>query len=276
MPTALIIILCAVLCIFSYMIVLFITSILYTHNNNTPYRIGDGIRRLAFMSNFYDKDSIVCQYYTNSPQYRYKRWYDWTYEPIATSLRDLQIKVPDVIPDFATLLKVVKEHPSYVEGEDNVLNIHVRIGDVLEMSNKSVQEMLDTEEKCSYLTEANIGVRGSVDGTTSCGYIKPLSFFKSVLPKIDRNRIDTVVICGGCHQNCMDMSKSKAYCARIAELFEDQGFKTVIRITVNKSFKDADKDFVYLCASAHLVPSAGGFAELIKNVAQQNGCNILS
>jgi hypothetical protein len=129
---------------------------------------------------------------------------------------------------------------------ENDVVLHLRLGDVIERSDYSVEQHLIKE--CPSL-ENN-------------WYVKPLDYFEK---KFESFRLGVrVIIMYGSPFHEYGFSKSKAYVAKVAEFLSNKGFEPVIR-----SGRDADEDFVFGAFAHNLVTTGGGYSELLDKVNQK-------
>ena len=224
-----------------------ICVLLGVRHNGAAYRLGDSVRFLTFLPLFYPKESVASEYAR-----KIKTNLHWNiYE---TSLRMLfNYFNPALLQNKKCNYDILGEIVNHRirQGWDvldpNVMSVHIRIGDVIENNPHSVAQFLQGFE-CKKITETDILVRGSHDGSDSCGYVYPLSFYQKHLTSGNiPAKIDTVYIIGGCHQHCNNLKKSKAYAQAIADLFVRHGYATQIHLTVNKPGYEARTKFCSTC-----------------------------
>ena len=148
--------------------------------------------------------------------------------------------------DIQTLANVVVTHPTTLRPAKDVV-IHLRLGDVLEWCQYSVDEHL--ESPLPYTKNP-----GSHEV-----YVKPYSFFDSKLNNMkDIKHIDLVY---GSHYP-IPLPKSKDYMKKLQTYFLTKGIST----TVKEPATHADQDFIYLCIAPRLIVTGGGFSDLANQV----------
>jgi hypothetical protein len=130
------------------------------------------------------------------------------------------------------------------------LIIHLRIGDVIDKVNISVDDFVkDYQQK-----------RGK--GVPNIQYVKPYIYYDNIIKKLPKN-INNVVLIGGYHRTG-NHSKSIDYVNKIKLFFENRGFNVNTRIN-----NDPDEDFIYMSNSYHFVQSGGGFSNIINKILEK-------
>ena len=215
----------------------FIIALSY-FGSGTAYRLGDIVAR---------NDPYVCSgYYLN----KHKGTIGYEYAA-KTNERN----------NFRVLYKISKLRKKKLKTipKNNEIIVHLRLGDVIELSNLSVDEYLETNKK---FDKVAVGMNCLVQ------YIKPRKFYEDyILKNIKKiKEIDTVVFVAGDHQELDSLKKSKEYLEKVSEIFEHNGYKIKVRFNEYT----ADDDFVYCSNAKYFVPSGGRYSELISNVAKFN------
>ena len=141
-----------------------------------------------------------------------------------------------VVTDFRMLHECAIPHP-------NDIVLHLRVGDVLELSPYSVVQHL--EKSMPYINDVH--------------YIKPFSYFEDEFAKFDQG--SKVIIMTGTHTGYLGMVKSDDYTIKIKAFLADKGFDVSLRTGFGP-----DEDFVFASFSKHLVTTGGGFSYLIQQV----------
>lgn len=193
-----------------------------------PYKLGDFITRhemrIMLISSYkhYFKNSIAVEYYENTNR----------------------------INNFLVLKEIVKKRGEKIKlPGDDVLVVHLRTGDVIDLSKNSVEDFLT-----NYVIFKQTGIN----------YVKPLIYYKESLnffPKLKK-----VIIVTGSHKNLND-TKSKKYIEEIGSFFQKEGM-----IVKYRAGGDADEDFVFMCHSKYFIKSGGNFSNIISNIVKlENG-----
>jgi len=153
------------------------------------------------------------------------------------------------------LKKIINEqkYQKYHNHNTNIV-IHIRTGDVIDQQKYSVDEFLS--KKRQYETKK---WKGNF-------YVKPLSYYKSLLEKIDQLGLDkNIILVTGFHKKD-DHSKSLQYIDKIQKFFEKNGYLVTTRIN-----RDPDEDFVFISTSKYYIPSGGGFSLLLSSMVVSLG-----
>ena len=154
--------------------------------------------------------------------------------------------------DYNTLLDIInKRQPKFYP--DDTLIIHLRIGDVIDNVDESVDEILS-----NYTPYHNMG-----------NYVRPIKYYTNLIDTINSYKIKKILLIGGFHTKG-NHDKSLQYVNHIKQHFENNGFKCTTRINHN-----ADEDFLIMCNSKYFVPSGGGFSSIIKQMVKLKGGNII-
>jgi len=152
--------------------------------------------------------------------------------------------------------EIVKERTTAPEHKPAAtdLLIHLRLGDVLDNTPYLVKDFLSR-----YVLYAN-----------GFNYVKPLSYYQSILEEMNDLGLSSVILIGGYHKDLMKKSKSEKYVAEIQKFFEANNKTVQTRINGN-----ADEDFIYMCNATYFTPSGGGFSRIVKDIVLMRGMNIL-
>ena len=156
--------------------------------------------------------------------------------------------------DYDELMDILNERMQKNESSqipnDNELVVHLRTGDVIDHSKKSVTEMLSRYTKY-------------VNGKS---YVKPMSYYKQVMKFAASKNLTKVTLVTGFHET-KSVRKSLDYVNRVQEAFEENDFQTSIRLNENP-----DEDFIFMCNSRYFVQSGGGFSKIIAElIKMKNG-----
>jgi len=193
-----------------------------------PYKLGDFITRhemrmmLIGSYKYYYKDSIAVEYYNNTNR----------------------------INNFLILKEIVNKRGKKIElPGDDTLVVHLRTGDVIDLSKNSVEDFLT-----NYVIFKQTGIN----------YVKPLIYYNESLKKIPK--LKKVIIVTGSHKILND-TKSKKYIEEIGSFFSKKGMIVKYRIK-----EDPDEDFVFMCHSKYFIKSGGNFSDITANIVKlKNG-----
>ena len=146
-----------------------------------------------------------------------------------------------------TLFKISKSFKNL----ENVVSIHLRLGDVIDDKPQSVHQFLNEQ--------VNL-------------YIKPLSFYKNIadLLKTSYPGINTILLISASHKSTKDPNKSQLFIKGVKEFFESKHYNVKVRWNM-----DADEDFKLMSNTRLFVPSGGGYSELIKTMVLLNNNIVL-
>lgn len=168
------------------------------------------------------------------------------------------------IHSFTILNKIIKEY-DYEKPNHLTCIISLRLGDVLDKSNYSVEEHL----KDNLSSECK-----SIDDVQR---IQPLSFFKKKIDKLksEYNFIKNINIITSFHKSeeaDEGSKKSREYLNIIRELFESNNFNVELNINSCESFEYVDKDFIYFCNAKYIIfsDSNSTFSEAVKGLILLN------
>ena len=167
--------------------------------------------------------------------------------------------------DLPVLFEIIKKRTTpELKPDENTLLIHLRIGDVIDNSRFSVDELLS--EGRNYGAIKSEQKEGEWGGHN---YVKPLSYYQEVLEIIQTLPINKIILIGGYHMDG-DHSKSEEYVSRIQTFFEENKYRVETRIN-----EDPDEDFILMSNSTYFVQSGGGYSRLIVKMVEMNNNNVL-
>ena len=132
---------------------------------------------------------------------------------------------------------------------DDVIVVHLRLGDVMEVLDVSADVVLNGPP-------VNI-------------YLYNLEYYKNIIQQLPTSIKNMVFVYGNHRHGIFDFEKSTEYIKILKNFFESKGYNVTTR-----SNKDADLDFVYMCNSKHFVKSGGGFSGIIADIVKLKGNNI--
>lgn len=153
--------------------------------------------------------------------------------------------------DYDQLIKIINKRKPIIK-LDNYITIHLRIGDVIEDSDKSLDEIL---HKYTIFNKRN--------------YVKPIDYYDKIINKIKNYNIKNVILIGGFHKKG-NHQKSIDYVNYIQKYFISKGYNCSKRID-----NEPDDDFLIMCNSKYFVPSGGGFSNIIKNIVNIKGGTVI-
>jgi hypothetical protein len=158
------------------------------------------------------------------------------------SIASKYLKQTDEINNLKVLNEIISEYNPDIQPPEDILVIHLRVGEILNHSKYTVNEFLSKERNFEHNTPKN--------------FVKPLSYYKKI---IENNKLPKKVkfFAGGCF--CENEDKSMEYISKVKEFFEEKEFE----VLPNTYFKNPDDDFVYMYRSKNFIKSGGGFSDLI-------------
>ena len=212
-------------------------SSIYDNFQGKMYRLGDMFRIKKGLNSRYNKKIGFNYHVHNFPN------------SIATEYM-LKTKKSE---DYNQLLNIINKRKPKIK-INNYVVVHLRIGDVIDLSDKSLKEML---------TRYTIYKNGRTN------YVKPLSYYNKIINKIRKYKIKNIILIGGYHTK-QNHTKSYKYVKIIQKYFKQNGFNCYIRIN-----NDPDDDFLIMCNSNYFVPSGGGFSTIIKNIVNMKGGQVI-
>ena len=199
-----------------------------------------------------------------------RNWADETFDSFMkdfpNSITTEYLKATPKKNDLPVLFEIVKKRTTpKLTPDKNTLLIHLRIGDVIDNSVFSVDELL--EEERIYGSQETI-IRGSSLGWRGDKYVKPLSYYQKILKTIQELPINKIILIGGYHKD-EEHSKSEEYVSRIKAFFEKNKYSVKTRIN-----EDPDEDFILMSNATYFVPSGGGYTQLLVKMVKMNNQNI--
>ena len=232
-----ILILTFIILICLYIFKIYNNSSIYDNFEGKMYRLGDMITIKEGSNSRYNKKIGFDYHLNNYPN------------SIAT---EYMLKTKKT-GDYNQLLNIINKRKPKIK-LNNYAVVHLRIGDVIDSSDKSLNEMLRT-----YTLYKN--------GNTN--YVKPLSYYNRIINTIKKYKIKNIILIGGFHTN-QNHQKSYEYVKTIQNHFKRNGFACYTRINNNP-----DDDFLIMCYSKYFVPSGGGFLNFIKNIVNMKGGKVI-
>lgn len=171
---------------------------------------------------------------------------------IGDQYKKLQTQLEHKNINYGSIISIIeKEKYKYIKPADDVVVVHLRVGDVLELLDLSVDDFLD-----------------KTPNQTAQTYVYNLEYYKNILKKLPTS-IKNIVFAYGNHKPEVGFKKSTEYIKKLKNFFESKGYNVMTR-----SNEDADLDFVYMCNSKHFVKSGGQFSSIIADLVKLKGNNI--
>jgi hypothetical protein len=205
----------------------------------SPYRLGD---MFAFPGYYIYGKKYQCRY--RAENYHYKAYP----ESIATQYMK-QTKEPN---NYTILMNIIDQNINVknikLPNNDTVI-IHVRIGDIIENSKISDNNLLYMGDK---------------------KYVKPLSYYKKNLQILKKYNLKNVILVAGSHKN-INLNRSVKYLQDLKSYIESLGYNVHIKFSKSADYKQADEDFIFMTNSKYFISSGGGFSNIIKNIVQRKG-----
>ena len=156
--------------------------------------------------------------------------------------------------------------------------VHIRAGEVIDMSPHSVDAMLEKQtrfgSKCHSASNSEAGRPWT---GTPCmevhafDYVMPLAYFELVRRSLCERRISLVVLVAGSALNLTrGFSKSCDYLGRVAAFFARSGFRVALRLG-----QPPDDDFRFFSRVSAYVPSGGAYSQYAAAVAEALGVHVI-
>lgn len=158
--------------------------------------------------------------------------------------------------NYDVLYEIIKDRRLITEldvAKKNTIVIHLRVGDVIEYCEETVTTLLSSQQKSRY---------GK--------YVRPLSYYKKYMDKLNKYDINEVIFVAGSHKD-ITYDKSNLYISCIMLYFRLHCFFTSIR-----AGKPYDEDFLFMSNAKYFLPSGGGFSQIIAKMVEMNGNIVLS
>jgi hypothetical protein len=138
--------------------------------------------------------------------------------------------------------------------DPDVLVIHLRLGDVIENSAASVEQMLLSGADPAH----NINFKSSIKSV------------HEVLANIQESGLSKVSLRGGSHQANYYV-KSRVYAGCLKKAIQHAGYQ--VQMSLDRT--TPDQDFYYMSHATHIVVSTGGYSRLIGKLVQKRGGTIV-
>lgn len=154
---------------------------------------------------------------------------------------------------------------------DATAAVHLRLGDVVDLSPFSLDEMLSrpTRFKTS-CTKFQMEREGCLQVSPKV-YVLPLSSYDTAIGSLRGLAINRVVVVGASSRNLTSHEKSCAYTQRVGAHFARHGFAVDYRLG-----RAPDDDLRFMARCKAVVPTGtSGFAQLVAAVAQELGHEVV-
>ena len=139
--------------------------------------------------------------------------------------------------------------------EPEALVIHLRLGDIVETSKSTVEQML---------------ISGANPGKRPRKFQKGLKSIHEVLDNIHSSKATIVHIVGGSHKKHF-WKKSRVYAGCLHRAIQTAGHNVTMRLEGTHP----DVDFYYISHASQVVVSAGGYSNLMGKLAEHRGGRIV-
>lgn len=148
------------------------------------------------------------------------------------------------------------KNPSlFMKPEPEALVIHLRLGDIVETSKSTVEQML---------------ISGANPGYKPRNFQKGLKSIHEVLDNIHSSNATIVHIVGGSHKKHF-WKKSRVYAGCLHRAIQTAGHNVTMRLEGTHP----DVDFYYISHASQVVVSAGGYSNLMGKLAEHRGGRIV-
>ena len=146
--------------------------------------------------------------------------------------------------------------PNFSKPEPEALVIHLRLGDIIETSPSSVEELL---------------MKGGDPGYPTKRFLNSIKSVHELLNDVGSvSDLKVVHIVGGTHRKEY-WQKSRVYAGCIHRAMEEGGYNVTMRV----EGIHPDEDFYYTSHAKQLIVSAGGFSNLMGQIAEHRGGRII-
>ncbi len=197
------------------------------------------------------------------------------------TLIDKYYQRTDQSSDFSHLLPVIEElryireieHPS-----PRHCVVHLRTGDVIDNSEFTVEEFLQTERYYQFNHEQSEYKLQSWNQ-----YVRTAQYYRNVIDELQKNEVEHVQFVYNLNFNPFETTgtrfrrrsnnsnKSVEYVESVLNMFASANFNVV-----DYPRRDADYDFIYMSYSKFFVPSGGHFSRDIATVVEMRGNTVVS
>jgi hypothetical protein len=188
---------------------------------------------------------------------------------------------PYILPVPAILHMLSREHDMHMLSRERervpfaprVAAIHIRAGEVIDLSPCRVDQMLSTytrfERSCRRGKSVWTGT--ACMGQPAMEFVMPLPHFELVRLALEARSIRNVVIVAGSALNLIDgFTKSCNYLQRVGDFFSQAGFQVAFRLGY-----PPDDDLRFFTRVATFFPAGGSYARYAGEVAAALGVEVL-
>lgn len=211
------------------------------NSNFMDYRLGDALKAPYLGKNNPKRNKPMYQYTIEKWPRSIVAQYYAKYPPVSYSKRKTHTVNYEYLKDICKQYKLPRGvHRPYTA-------VHLRIGDILRNYNPN-KEILIKDSPLQHKIR----------------FIPP-KYYLNIVKKIKRKGIDKVYLVYGFHLNLSKetIDKNKKYIENVKKIFEDQSIKP---ITISQ---EPDEDFAFLSTADLLIPSKGGFANMVKRTNKE-------
>jgi hypothetical protein len=206
---------------------------------NCPYRLGDAVLYKPFRDSGHQGNIGERCHLKNFPN----------------SIASKYLRNTKLTEDYQTLFNIVRGLSNfYILPKNDELIIHLRLGDVLNNSEYTVDEFLE-KPRFYHHPKKN--------------FVKALSYYENILNKIKNKNIKTIYLIGGYHVES-NQTKSEEYVDKLINFFQKNNYKVIARIN-----KKADDDFIFMSNASYFVSSGGNFSKLLSKMVEMNNKIVL-
>ena len=140
------------------------------------------------------------------------------------------------------------------------LVVHVRIGDVIEIANRTVMEML---QEPTYFYDGALPAPWHQ-------YVKPLAYFEDIISQSSHFKKITIVAAS--HIKLSSYLRSCQYLTILKSYLDDHGCHSV-RLRTGRL---PDDDVLFMTSASAFLPSGGTFSKMISKIVAHNGGEIVN
>jgi hypothetical protein len=151
--------------------------------------------------------------------------------------------------------EIQSHYPNFTFPEPETLVIHLRLGDIIERTESTVEDIIKD---------------GASPSHRSRKFPLAIKSIHELLDNIHTSNAETVHIVGGSHKKQF-WRKSRVYAGCIHRAIQTAGYN----VTMNLEGRHPDQDFYYVSHASQLVVSAGGFSNLMGQLVEHRGGKII-
>ena len=177
----------------------------------------------------------------------YKEGFSHLYKTRECPLTDGQFNLSKI----DEIHEIQSHYTNFTSPEPDVLVVHLRLGDIIETSKASVEEML---------------ISGADPGWKPRNYIMGIKSIREILNNIHSSGAKKVYIVGGSHSK-QHWRKSRVYAGCLHRAIQFAGYSTTMRLEGIAT----DIDFFFVSHARQLVVSVGGYSNLMGKLVEYRG-----